>query len=381
MPTFDVVLDELPLLTADEQRMDIGSPTIPRLFGTGAKRNIRLIGLSQLMSFPAGEILGNLGTVLVFELRHPDCIATARRALNLTYDQAAQLASLPERELVARSGVHPTPFRVRVDELTFPPPPAEADLEKRAQAFLEEVAWTEDTVQEDQEQPAPSPEAPPMAGLSADALAVYLRICARPDEVIPDRCQATGLDRARELNARHQLRAKGLITEMEEKLGKQKFYALSSKGVQLARDSSIQAKQYRYKSGALHEYTVRKLERGIGSLDTKFIFQRNSPIAREHHLQPDTVLHMPEGRRVIFEVCIHNLGYEARNLMRERQVEGVDLVVAVTPSRRLRDALQRAVDRCRPNQAGRRLAPLHILDAGQALSPQFDWGTVLQDAS
>ena len=135
--------------------------------------------------------------------------------------------------------------------------------------------------------------------------------------------------------------------------------------------------QHAFKSGPVHEFILSRVERSIGSLSPRFSFQRHSEIARELGLQPDSVVSLPDGRRVLIEVCCNNLTYDARNIVKERQVTGVVRVIAVAPNQRLKEALQRALAKCPPEKPKAPLAALFVLDAGQCLSQRFDWLKVL----
>jgi len=368
MTPFMVFLEEYHLLSADPARADIGKPTLCTQVATAGKRNIRFVFSNQLLSFP-DEILGNLGCRIVMRLLNPRCLWVAQRSMGLTPEQAVHIPELGFREAIVQYGDYPAPFKVRVDELSFPPPPEEAALEAAAQAFLAETAWTEEKAVH-----APAPE----MAVTGDALKVFLRLAEHSDELIPERCDALGMDRAREVRARKVLEAKGFVAALEQTLGKRiKFYQLTDKGIDWAHQHSIKLKAY--KSGPLHEYLLNQIEKAIGAVSPKFSFQRHSPIAREHGLEPDSVLHLPGGQRVIIEICCNNIAYEARNLVREQQIEGVDMVLAVTPNQKTKKALEQAVERCRAADeaaAGRR--PLIVVDAGECMAKTFDWVTVLE---
>lgn len=372
--THRVFLDELHLLLADDSRTDIGSPMLSAIFAIGAKRNIGLVVSNQLVHTLPEQILGNISCRIVMGLTHPKCLFAAQRSLGLSAGQAAKLAELGPREVMVHYGGHPTPFLCRIDELSFAEPPSGSELDKAAQDFLDTVTWTEAETPADVAGSAPSPQH--YDGLTADAVRVFLRLAEGPPETTQDRCDALGMDRAQELRARQQLEAKGRIEQVGVTLGKLRFYTVTAKGRAWAKNQQIKVRRYPYKSGPLHEYQLREVERAVGALDPSYRLQRHSDIAREHGLQPDSLLLMPGGRRAIIEMCCTDVPHVARNLLKEQKVPGVDLVLAVTPNRRLRAALSRAVDRSRP--AGQPVgAPLVILDAGTCLAHDFDWRSVL----
>jgi hypothetical protein len=141
--------------------------------------------------------------------------------------------------------------------------------------------------------------------------------------------------------------------------------------------SDITVKQY--KSGPIHEYILNQVERRIGALSPKFVFQRHSEIAREHRIEPDSVLNFPGGQRVIIEICCTDIAYKAANLVRERSIDGVDMVLAITANARLKEALSRAVERCAADGAAAgEPRPLVLLDAGECLDKRFDWVAVFE---
>lgn len=91
------------------------------------------------------------------------------------------------------------------------------------------------------------------------------------------------------------------------------------------------------------------------------------------------MLHIPGGQRVIIEICCNNMSYEAQNLRREQQIDGVDKVLAVTPNQKTRKALEQSVEKCTvADEATARLRPLIVVDAGECLKRGFDWAVILK---
>jgi len=375
-----LMIEELHYQAADPRRMDIGHSALVTAFATGGKRNIQLVLTNHLISNLPPEILGNLGCRMITRLSNPRCIAVAQHFMGLTFGQSEKPASLQERQIIVQYIDHATPFLVRVDEVILPPRPAEAELQRLAQAFLATVAYGEDALRAQPSSGDVAPAPRPPDALSGDALRVFCRLASHPAESITDRCDALGMDRPTELRGRRPPEAKGLIAKDEQTLGRGvQFYRITAKGEQWAQRHGIKVR--RPKSGPVHEYILTRFETILGATDQRLRFQRNSPIAREHGLQPDTVANLPEDKRMIAEVCCNNMNYEARNLLREAGIDGVDLVVAIAPNQRARQALARAVERHRPpDEPGAHLAPLVLLDAGECLTPDFDWATVLAKA-
>ena len=367
-----VIIDEKHLLNADKSRTDIGSSVLSDIFSTGAKRNLRIVLCNQALSGTDDQIMANMGYRLFTRLLNPKCLWLAQQSMRLKPAQTDKLARLEKREVVVSIPDPPYPFLVKVDELSFAPKPDESFLEKYAQEFLGQVSWTEDKGRED--------EPAPREAITGDALKVFLRI-TETAETIEDRFEALRMDRARETRARRVLEAKGYIIPEEITVGNKKIiYKVTTKGVNwIKQQKGLRIKVNRYPSGAVHEYLLNQVENKIGLIYPQFEFQRHSKIAREYSLQPDLVAIQPRGIRSIIEICIHNLNYEAANLVKERKIEGVDMVIAVTPNRRVKNALQRALETYQNSEAGpAQLAPVVVLDAGECLAPKFDWVTVFE---
>jgi hypothetical protein len=54
------------------------------------------------------------------------------------------------------------------------------------------------------------------------------------------------------------------------------------------------------------------------------------------------------------------------------------MVLAIAPSKRIKDSLARAVGKCRSGVAAENSRPLVLLDAGECLTAGFDWVSVLE---
>jgi len=364
------IIDEAHRLESDKNRNDIGPSPFESIFETGAKRGIHLVLSDQIISRTAAGVLGNIGCRIVTQLPNPKCIWVAQQSMGLSRAQAKRITELKKREVIVKYSGHPTPFLVKVQELSFPPKPDEMCLEKIAQDFLSEVTWSEYSGEMSE---STSPE--PTAG---DTLKVFIRV-AEAVETIKERCEALRMDRGCEGRARRALEAKGYIAEEDTTLGsRKKIYKVTPKGQAWAEEKGVKVKRYR--SGAFHEYLLTQTEKRIGSLNTRFKFQRNSDIGREHDIQPDSVLIQPLGIRTIIEICCTNLGYEAETLTRETSIQGVDMVIAVTPNQKTKKALQSALDEWQLGKSGDdRRAPIVVLDAGECLfSKKFDWISVFE---
>jgi DNA-binding PadR family transcriptional regulator len=287
--------------------------------------------------------------------------------MGLYPEQAKSIPQLEKREVIVSFTGYPKPFKVRVDEFSFPPKLDEMTMEASAQHFLGQVTWNEDSGMKTE------PVEPD--SMTGDVLRVFTSI-AEKVEIIEERCQSLKIDRATEVRARKVLEAKGFINEEKVSLGKLKFYEISDKGkqwIERQKQKGLYIKIKHFKSGSAHEYMLMKAQKDIGSLNSQFKFQRNSEIAREHGIQPDLVLIQSLGYRTIVEIICGNIDREAKILTKERGISGVDLVIAIAANQRMQKTLQCAVDRCQVTANDSQLASLVILDAGKCLSPKFDW--------
>lgn len=366
-------IDEAHLLSSDESRNDIKTSALVNLFSTGGKRGIRLIYGTQLLTGTDPGIFGNMACRIITRLANPRCIWLAQQSMRLSPSRATKIAQLEKKEVIVVYADHRTPFMVRVNELTFPPKPDEMAMEASAQRFLEQVTWNEDSGLESK---PVEPDA-----ITGDVLKVFTRL-AEKVETIEERCRALdNMDRAREVRARKVLEAKGFISEEKVALGKLKFYEITAKGrqwIERQKQKGLHIKIKHFKSGQAHEYLLEQAEKNIGLLNTQFKFQRNSEIAREHGIQPDSLLVQPLGYRTIIEVICYNIDREAKILAKERGIAGVDMVIAIVPNQDMKKTLQRAVDRCQLRESDAHQASLVILDAGTCLSCKFDWITIFE---
>lgn len=369
MKPLTLIIEEQHLLKEPKQRLDIGGAVLPALLATCAKRNIRIVISNQLFSSLDAGIIGNLSCRLITRMTNPRCISVAKESLGLSWPQAEKIPELEKREIIVQYAGYPKPFLVRVDEISFPPKPSELHLERAAQYFLAQVNWSEDSGE--------MSRATNQEVIQGDSLKVFIRI-AEVAETIEDRCQALQMDRAREVRARRILEAKGYTAEDEITLGnKMKIYRVTPKGAVLAKKMGIKVK--RFKSGTAHEYLLNQVEKKIGLLSTQYKFQRNSEIAREHGIQPDSVLNLTHGYRVIIEIVCTNVNYEAEILNKERAIPGVDKIIAVAANKKVKKALERALENNLYEERGdNKPARLVVLDGGECLGERFDWIAIFE---
>jgi len=363
MKVHTVAIDEEHRLHTDKSRDDMGFSPIVDLFATGAKRGIQLAISTQFLSGIHPAVLANLGCRIITFLSNPRCIWLAQQSLGLSPLQAKRITRLKEREVIVAYAGYPTPFLVRVNQFTFPAKPDELSLERNAQDFLAQVTWTEDG--------GKSFEVSDEHIVVGDVLRVFDRIC-REVETIEERCLALQMTRSRDNKARDVLKAKGYIEVDKVAIGKMILHGPTSKGESAAEKMGIKVK--RFKSGRAHEYILCRIEKKIGSLNTQYKFQRHSDIAREFGIQPDSVLNMTGGFRIIIEIVCTNIAREAEIINKEMTVDGVDMVLAITANKTLEKSLRRVLK----DDLFEGKARLVILDAGTCLDPKFDWVAVFE---
>ena len=361
-------LDEQHLSRAEKGRNDIGNATLEELFATGLKRGLRVVLSNQIVSH-LNHMLGNLECRIITRSTTPKEIWHIQQSMGLSQLQTRSIPKLKKREAIVSYGGYPTPFKVRIDDFSFPPKQDEIVLERNAQAFLSQVYWYEDSGLEG------SVELPEI--ITGGTLKVFVRI-AEVAETIAERCDGLKMDRGSEVLARKVLTAKGYIIQEEIIIGnKTRFYKLTPKGVEWAKSQGIKVRHY--ESGPVHEYLLGQIEKRISALNHWYKFQRSSDIGQEHGIHPDLVLIQPRAHQIIIEIICCNVDHEAKTLVKERGIDGVKVVIAVVPNRYVKKALQCALERCQiggsDNAESEKLV---VLDAGKCLSPKFDWVGVFE---
>lgn len=293
-----------------------------------------------------------------------------QNSMGLDRDQANQLTSLGKRQAVVHYSLHPHAFMIQVPTLSFPPNPDSAELLASGEQILSRIecqSCIKPAIPEQREDRGHE-------GLHEDAYQILLDLCREPGRTIEERCTTLGLDRAREFRGRAVLENRGLIEMAGQLGGKVKLYSPTDKGRQWADRQGIKVKTY--KSGLVHEYILHQAERGIGRIGSGWRMQRNSEIGRNQGLQPDLLVLVPGGKRIILEICCNNLDYEASNLLKEWQLPGVDGVVALTPDTAILRRLQKEIVKHSarfPNPLAELPSTLIVLDAGQVIKETFDW--------
>jgi len=314
---------------------------------------------------------------IVMRLANARCIWSIQNSMGLDRKKAEAIATMKPRRAVAHYTLHPTPFEVEIPRMSFPAKPQELQLRREVEDLLSKTQWSE---HEDSSKKTTAAGAKMLApdDLAGDALLVMVRICEAPAESIEQRCEVLRIDRAREFRGRAELDDRGLISKVEQTIGgKIRFFRPTDKGIAWAQKRNIRIKKF--KSGIVHEYLLCRVEKCIGLTGPKWRLQRNSSIGREQGLQPDLLVMGPSGERIIVEVCCSNLDYDARNILIEAEIPEIDRVVAVTPDKRTKCALEEALKKNFENSSEDWQRSVALLDAGQCLTDEFDWaGTLVE---
>ena len=372
-----VVVDEYHEFVAEKGRTDVGEDPLCRVSRTGRKRGIALVIADQLACKLPEAVLGNLGCRGVLRLVDAKSIWSLQSSMGLKRDQAEKIPQLEPRHAIVQYQLHPTPFEIRIPDLEFPPPLSEHKLAKIALEAVASSSWQQEQDTPEHVRMPPKSVVLEPDDLVGDPLQIMMRICEHPAESIEQRCKALEMDRAREFRGRGELLTRGYLVQFKKTIsGKVKFFQPTAKGVAWAEKHKIRLK--RYKSGPLHEFILSEIERRICLIGPRWRLQRNSSIAREQGLQPDLLVMVPSGRRVIVEICCSNVSYDAENIVCELQIGDVDALVAVTPDKQSMRALSNAIGKAMVALNGEDHTPISVFDAGLCLSDDFDWAAVLE---
>jgi hypothetical protein len=295
--------------------------------------------------------------------------------MGLNREQAEVIATMEPRRAVVHYAQHPTPFQVEIPEISFPAKPKETRLRRESEELLSKTHWSEHEQDRTTKTPAAAKILAP-DDLAGDALLVMVRICQEPAEPIEQRCEKLQMDRPREFRARAELDGRGLIHQVKQTIGgKTKFFEPTSKGIEWAQKRNIHVKKF--KSGIVHEYLLCQVERRIGQIGSQWRLQRNSSVGRDQGLQPDLLVLGPDGKRIIIEICCSNFDYDARNVLIEAGIPGIDLVVAITPDKGSLKSLTKTLTNNAELFSGNWQESVVTLDPAQCLSDEFDWAAIL----
>ncbi len=367
-----VIIEEAHMLASEKSRQDIGENILSRMFRTARKRGVSLILCDQIPGELPPAILGNLACRIVMRLSDAKSIWSIQSSMGLDRQQADAISRMKPRRAVVHYTLHPTPFEIEVPQLFFSKKTKEPQLSQEVKDTLSMIQWNEFDESNNKIAAARLLTADDLNG---DALIVMMRICEAPAESISERCETLRIERAREFRARAELDGRGLIRTVEQTIGgKIKFFEPTDKGISWAQKRNVRIKKF--KSGIVHEYILSQVEKCIGHISPKWRLQRNSSVAKDQGLQPDLLVLEPEGGRFIVEICCSNFNYDARNILAEAEIAGIDSVIGITLNKNTKEAIEEALKKYTEDSSKDWRESILLLVAAQCLADDFDWTSV-----
>jgi len=364
-----IILDRWYPFHPDRSGNNRARDTFERFLASAAKHGIRVVLCNQVVSNLSNRILNQLGCNIVARLGDPKDIHLIAESMGLSRAQAMSIPQLKNRQVIVSYSGHRSPFKVQLDEFSFPPRPDEDALAENTRSFLGTVNCSRKSCMENK------PVEPRVA--PNYILKVLTRI-GQEVETIYERCKALAMDRASEAHARQILLAKGYIDEANQKLGgKRRFYQVTFKGAEWAKTQGIEIK--RFKSEPAGEYILNRLKDNISSCNRQYKFKQTSGIDCECGVEPDLLLTVPRYRKVAINIISSNVDSQVQLLTNDKNIPGIDKIIVVVPDGNTKKTVQDTLDKYRSRENGKAdLTPVVILDAGECLLPDFDWGKYLE---
>ncbi len=391
-----MVLEEAHLEVSRQkmQRFDLGEPIAVRSLRTARKYGLGLVVVDQVPSELPAAVLGNLGTRIVFRLTNHPCVRAVAYSMGLDRAQETALAELPRRRAVVQTASIPTPFLLQVLELRPREYPSRGELEQRRRESLELLDYempAEDVRTVLLGKAGPAKPAASETEIRGRMHKVLARICEFPCELIPERCEVLGMERAEEYRARQALEKLGLI-ELGDKVGARwQLYVPTAKGVAWAERLGVPVR--RFKSGVGHEFMVRRVQQALQRSIPQIRFLGEGKGIGIGRVQPDLLaaVRWADGAgplTVAVQVSSTNTArYEADRGLELAGIEYVDRVIIVARNKGARAAVVRALDDAAAgrtaqedseNGAGRGArGKIAVLDFDTCLAPGFDWVALL----
>jgi len=338
-------------------------------------------------------VLGNLGNIISLRQGHNLCVRQASAALNLVPWQESEIARLPNRRAIARFSRYGAPICLAIPDardigLGMLPRASIDEARNRSKAALDAIPyvkrrapplpapWVLNTAEQPQAQTQPSPG----NGLLPEEMRLLIQVAERPWELIETRMDSLGLDREAEGEIRSRLETKGLIESIGTAGARHRLFDLTARGREVCHKGGIALPHSNTGKGKVaHQCIVEYTQRTLGRLSTRFPFQRAGVSFSTRGVQPDVLLITSSGGRVPIQAACHNQpAYEADALLKlhaltqldPEHTDRVDFVLAVSVSKRHRDAIARALKRQNNGNLPERLV---LLEFDSAVDPKFDW--------
>jgi hypothetical protein len=173
------------------------------------------------------------------------------------------------------------------------------------------------------------------------------RICEKPYEIIEERNDALGMDRAQEYRHRKNLEKLGMIQKGDKVGAKWQLWIPTAKGIKWAEEHGI--KVHQHKSGIGHEFIVRKVEKALEKFSSRISFIAAGKSLGVSGIQPDVLLRVeaPDGdtgRRVAIQISATSKPeYEARSALELCRIAQIDVVLVIAKNKRARMLIERKV--------------------------------------
>lgn len=313
--------------------------------------------------------------------------------MGLDQDQVTELAELPARRAVVQTPGNPVPFLIRVLDLSERIVPPTEEIERRERQTLESLDYEpgdEDVSTvlfgDRKKAQAEEQDKEPMRG---DTLRVFVRICEKPFEPIPDRVDALDMDRSKEQRLRVRLVHLGMIEGAGKVGGKRQFHVPTKKGVEWAQQHAIQV--YRYKGSIIHEVMVRKVREALEQFSPRIKVISEGEALGSSGVQPDLLLRIDDyrgdsSRRAAIQISYRNRpDYEIDRALELQAIQQIDQIVVVTRDKRSRDSMERKLAERVTREGGARedvsasAQAIRILDFESCTRSAYDWGWLFGD--
>jgi len=245
-------------------RFDIGEPVVVRVMRQGQNFGMSCVVIDQSPSLLHGAVLANVATRIVMRLTNSPCVKAIGHSMGLTELQKEELVELPRRRALMQTADVPKALLIRVVDIQEHERPPEHELLERERLSLESLDHFVPAVDVVEVLHADGKDEDDigMKVIRGDMHKVLARICENPCELIEDRSDAVGIERAREGRAREKLLKVGLIEPGDKVGSKWLLYRPTGKGIRWAQALGLEVP--RFKSGVGHEYMVRRVTDSLG---------------------------------------------------------------------------------------------------------------------
>jgi hypothetical protein len=352
---------------------------------------------THLPSDLAHGVRGNIGSVIALRQGNRDSIRETAAMLNLAPWQEGELAKLPAHYAIARFSRHGEPVCLEIRDarplgLGVTPPPSRDEARERSRPVLEAIPF----VKRGEPPLAGQEEAGPAAvgketthtatangGLPLREMRVFAHIAQYPWATIDDRRDALGLDRDSEGDARAKLQARGLIAFAGTVGAKNRLFEPTARGREFAQIKGLTIARQQ-KGSVVHTAVVEYTQRSLGKHSAAFRFQRTGISPTTDGVQPDLLLILSGGGRIVIQsFCRNQPAYEAAALLKLHRLallgpgdaDKVDFILAVAVNKRHREAVERALER---ENGGKPPDRVVLLDFDTVVDPKFEWASVFE---